>query len=107
MLADNGDIDATPEVLKSPLIINLVEQRVTVQRSLAELSATLMPSHPRIQQLRSELADVRAQIRTEAGKVVKSLENEAHVAAAREASFVQASTARSRNPQALAMPRSN
>jgi uncharacterized protein involved in exopolysaccharide biosynthesis len=87
MLADNGDIDATPEVLKSQLIINLIEQRVQVQRALAELSATLMPSHPRIQQLRSELADVRAQIRAEASKVIKSLENEAQVAAAREASL--------------------
>ena len=87
MLADNGDIDATPEVLKSQLIINLIEQRVEVQRSLAELSATLMPSHPRIQQLKSELADVRGQIRAEANKVVKSLENEAQVAAAREASL--------------------
>jgi uncharacterized protein involved in exopolysaccharide biosynthesis/Mrp family chromosome partitioning ATPase len=87
MLADNGDIDATPEVLKSQLIINLIEQRVTVQRQLAELSATLLPSHPRIQQLRSELADVRAQIRDEAQKVVRSLENEAQVAAAREASL--------------------
>ena len=87
MLADNGDIAATPEVLKSQLVINLIEQRVEVQRSLAELSATLLPSHPRIQQLRSELADVRAQIRTEAAKVVKSLENEAQVAAAREASL--------------------
>jgi len=87
MLADNGDIDATPEVLKSQLIINLIEQRVQVQRALAELSATLLPSHPRIQQLRSELADVRAQIRDEAQKVVKSLENEAQVAAAREASL--------------------
>jgi uncharacterized protein involved in exopolysaccharide biosynthesis len=87
MLADKGDIDATPEVLKSQLIINLIEQRVQVQRQLATLSATLLPSHPRIQQLRSELADVRAQIRTEAAKVVKSLENEAQVAAAREASL--------------------
>ena len=87
MLADNGDIDATPEVLKSQLIINLIEQRVEVQRQLAELSATLLPSHPRIQQLRSELADVRAQIRDEAGKIVKSLENEAQVASAREASL--------------------
>jgi len=87
MLADNGDINATPEVLKSQLVINLIEQRVEVQRSLAELSATLMPSHPRIQQLKSELADVRAQIRAEAKKVVQSLENEAQVAAAREASL--------------------
>src|SRR5680860_1648240 len=87
MLADNGDINATPEVLKSQLVINLIEQRVEVQRSLAELSATLMPSHPRIQQLKSELADVRAQIRAEAKKVVQVLESEAQVAAAREASL--------------------
>ncbi|MDJ0512738.1 MAG: Wzz/FepE/Etk N-terminal domain-containing protein [Methyloceanibacter sp.] len=87
MLAARGDIDATPEVLNSPLIINLVEQRVLVQRQLAELSATLLPSHPRIQQLRSELSDVRAQIRTEAQKVVRSLENQAQIAAARESSL--------------------
>lgn len=87
MLATSGDIDATPEVLNSQLVINLIEQRVLVQRQLAELSATLLPSHPRIQQLRSELADVRAQIRIEAQKVVKSLENQAQIAAARESSL--------------------
>ena len=37
MLADNGDIDATPEVLKSELVGRLIEQRVQVQRQLAEL----------------------------------------------------------------------
>ena len=58
-----------------------------VQRQLAELSATLLPSHPRIKQLNSELADVRGQIRDEAAKIVKSLENEAEVASAREASL--------------------
>ena len=87
MLADGGDIDATPEVLKSELIGRLIDQRVQVQRQLAELSATLLPSHPRIKQLNSELADVRTQIRDEAAKIVKSLENEAEVASAREASL--------------------
>ena len=87
MLADGGDVDATPEVLKSELIGRLIEQRVQVQRQLAELSATLLPSHPRIKQLTSELADVREQIRDEAAKIVKSLENEAQVASAREASL--------------------
>jgi len=71
MLADNGDINATPEVLKSELIGRLIDQRVQVQRQLAELSATLMPSHPRIKQLTSELADVRSQIRDEAAKIVQ------------------------------------
>jgi uncharacterized protein involved in exopolysaccharide biosynthesis len=87
MLADGGDVDATPEVLKSELIGRLIDQRVQVQRQLAELSATLLPSHPRIKQLTSELADVREQIRDEAAKIVKSLENEAQVASAREASL--------------------
>jgi uncharacterized protein involved in exopolysaccharide biosynthesis/Mrp family chromosome partitioning ATPase len=87
MIADKGDIDATPEVLKSELITRLIDQRVQVQRQLAELSATLLPSHPRIKQLASELADVRRQIRDEALKIVNGLENEAEVASAREGSL--------------------
>ena len=87
MLADNGDIDVTPEVMKSELIARLIDQRVQVQRQLAELSATLLPSHPRIKQLTSELAEVRRRIRDEALKIVKSLENEAEVASARETSL--------------------
>jgi len=87
MLADKSDIDATPEVLKSELIARLIDQRVQVQRQLAELSATLLPSHPRIKQLTAELADVRAQLRGEAVKIVKGLENEAEIASARETSL--------------------
>jgi uncharacterized protein involved in exopolysaccharide biosynthesis/Mrp family chromosome partitioning ATPase len=87
MLDEKSDIDATPEVLKSELIGRLIEQRVQVQRQLAELSATLMPSHPRIMQLNSELADVRSQIRQEGEKIVRGLENEAEVANARETSL--------------------
>ena len=87
MIDDGGDIDATSEVVKSELIGRLVEQRVQVQRELAQLSATLLPSHPRIKQLNSELADVREQIRDEAAKIVKGLKNEAEVASARETSL--------------------
>lgn len=87
MLEAKGDIDATPEVLKSELIGRLIEQRVQVQRQIAELSATLLPSHPRMKQLNAELADVRTQIRAEVSKIVKGLENEAEVAGAREKSL--------------------
>lgn len=87
MLAEKSDIDATPEVLKSELIGRMIEHRVQVQRQLAELSATLLPSHPRIKQLYSELADVRSQIRQEGEKIVRGLENEAEVASARETSL--------------------
>ncbi|MGI9385445.1 MAG: GumC family protein [Methyloligellaceae bacterium] len=87
MLRDKGDVGAASDVLRSELIQRLLEQRVQVQRQLAELSATLMSSHPRIKQLRSELTGVRRQIRQEASKIVKGLENEAQIAGARERSL--------------------
>jgi uncharacterized protein involved in exopolysaccharide biosynthesis/Mrp family chromosome partitioning ATPase len=87
MLRDKGGVADAADVLKSRLIQRLLEQRVTVQRELAEVSATLLPSHPRIKQLNSELADVRRQIRKEARKVVSGLRNEAQIAGAREASL--------------------
>lgn len=87
MLRKQGDVEAAPDVLRSELIQRLLEQKVQVQRQLAELSATRLPSHPRIRQLQSELADLRRQIREEAAKVVKSLRNEAEIAGAREASL--------------------
>jgi uncharacterized protein involved in exopolysaccharide biosynthesis/Mrp family chromosome partitioning ATPase len=87
MLKDTGGVADAADVLKSRLIQRLLEQRVTVQRELAEVSATLLPSHPRIKQLKSELSGVRRQIRNEARKVVSGLRNEAQIAGAREASL--------------------
>lgn len=87
MLNEKGDVASAPDVLKSALIQRLLEQRVQVQRQLAEMSATLLPSHPRLQELNSELKDLQSQIRREAQKVVSSLENEAQIAGARETSL--------------------
>ena len=87
MLKEKGDIDGASDVLRSNLIQRLSEQRVRVQRQVAELSATLMPSHPRIKELKSELSGVRQQILSEARKVMKGLQNEAQIAGAREASL--------------------
>ena len=87
MLKDKGDFDSASDVLHSALIQRLSEQRMRVQRELSELSATLLPSHPRIKELKSELESVRQQILAEARKVVRSLENEAQIAGAREASL--------------------
>lgn len=87
MLQEKGDVASAPDVLRSTLIQRLLEQHVRVRRELAELSATLLPSHPRIRQLNSESADLRRQIRQEAKKVVSSLENEAQISGAREASL--------------------
>lgn len=87
MLDKKQDINAASDVLKSPLVQRLLEQKVTVRRMLSELSATLLPGHPRIRQLNSELSGLRSQIRDEVNKVASGLENEADIAKAREASL--------------------
>lgn len=80
-----GDIDASPDILRSPIIQRLMEQRVAAEREVAELSATLLAKHPRMLQAASKLAKIKSELRREALKVVKSLENEAEIARSREA----------------------
>lgn len=83
-LAAGASIDALPGVLASPLIQRLRETRVQLQADIADLSATLLDNHPRIRALRSQLADLDSQIRSEAGKVLEGLDTEADAARLRE-----------------------
>ena len=80
-----GNTEALPDVQKSPLIQNLVQQRVRLERQLSELSATLLPAHPRMRQIRADLAGLQRQIKAEVGKIVEGIEKGASVAAMREA----------------------
>lgn len=75
-------IDAS-EVSNSDLIRRLSEQRVTLRAQLAEQSSTLLPQHPRIKELRAQVADLDLQIRSEGERLARSLENDAKVAEAR------------------------
>jgi len=79
-----GNTEALPEVQKSPLIQNLVQQRVRLERQLSELSATLLPAHPRMRQIRADLQGLQRQIKSEVGKIVEGIEKSASAAALRE-----------------------
>jgi succinoglycan biosynthesis transport protein ExoP len=79
-----GSAETLPDVQKSQLVPRLVEQRVRVERQIAELSATLLPAHPRMKQLNADLAGLNRQIRGEVEKIVQGLEREAKVSAMRE-----------------------
>ncbi len=74
---------------KSPLIQNLVQQRVRIERQISELSATLLPGHPRMRQLNADLAGLKVQLKGEISKIVDSLDKEAKVAKGREDSIEQ------------------
>eukprot|EP01035_Chromulina_nebulosa_P034087 gene34087-45698_t len=71
------------EVLNSELIRRLSEQRVTLRAQLAEQSSTLLDRHPRIRELKAQVADLDRQLREEAAKVSRSLESDARIAAGR------------------------
>lgn len=83
-LMRGGSGEVHGDVQKSPLIQNLVQQRVRAERQIAELSATLLPGHPRMQQLNADLGGLKKQIAVEVGKIVEGLSKEAKVAAERE-----------------------
>jgi uncharacterized protein involved in exopolysaccharide biosynthesis/Mrp family chromosome partitioning ATPase len=82
MLQSGKPIEAS-EVLNSELMRRLFEQRVTLRAQLAEQSSTLLDNHPRIKELKAQLSDLDHQIRDEAGKISRSLDNDARIAGSR------------------------
>lgn len=88
-LMRSGSADVLPDIQKSPLVQSLAQQRVRLEREISELSATLLPAHPRMRQLRADLDGLKRQISTEVAKVADSLDKEAKVAALREASVAK------------------
>ena len=82
MLQSGMPIEAS-EILNSELVRRLDEQRVTLRAQLAEQSATLLDGHPRIKELKAQLADLDSQLREEAGKISRALENDARIAEGR------------------------
>ena len=112
MLETGRPIEAS-EILNSELIRRLSEQRVTLRAQLAEQSSTLLGGHPRIKELKAQLADLDRQLREEAGKLSRSLESDARIAGGRvesamaslEQSKKQASSTNSQDVQLRALER--
>jgi uncharacterized protein involved in exopolysaccharide biosynthesis len=82
MLKRNDALEAS-DVLNSELIRRLSEQRAILRGQLAEQSSTLLSGHPRIKELKAQIADVDQQLRQEAEKLGRALENDARLANAK------------------------
>lgn len=87
LIATRGGAETASDVLNSPLIQRLREQEAAVARTVQEMAAEFGPSHPRMEAVNRQHADIRERIRQEAQRVVDSLRNEVGVIAAREASL--------------------
>ncbi|MEM9279125.1 MAG: exopolysaccharide transport family protein [Pseudomonadota bacterium] len=82
-LQNGSSLDVIPDVVESNLVQRLREREVALRSQISDLSVTLLPNHPRMKSLNSQLANLQRQIRGAAENVVNSLEG--NVASIREA----------------------
>jgi polysaccharide biosynthesis transport protein len=82
MLKSGQPIESS-DIVNSELIRRLSEQRVTLRAQLAEQSSTLLDNHPRIKELKAQIADLDHQITEGAATIARSLDNDSKIAGAR------------------------
>jgi tyrosine-protein kinase Etk/Wzc len=78
-----GETIELSDVVNSELIRRLSEQRGALRGQLAEQSTQLLDRHPRIMELKAQIGEFDKQIRAEADKLARTLENEARIASAK------------------------
>lgn len=83
-LEKGGSIEVMPEVIASPLVQRLREREASLQAEISQLGATLLPNHPRLKALTSQVGDYRIQIRNAARNILQSLENDVDLQRKRE-----------------------
>ena len=81
MLKSGGPLESS-DLINEP-IRRLNEQVAALRAQHAEQSSTLLDNHPRMKELKAQIAELVRQIRDEAQRLVRSLENDARIAGAR------------------------
>jgi len=82
-LVRSGRPVESSDIANSDSMRRLVEQRTALRSQLAEQSSTLLDQHPRIKELRAQIAEVDRQVRTEGERLARQLDNDAAVAGSR------------------------
>jgi len=79
-LIRSGKPIESSDIANSDSMRRLIEQRMVLRSQLAEQSTTLMDQHPRIKELRAQIAESDRQIRTEGERLARQLDNDAKLA---------------------------
>lgn len=82
-LVRSGKTADMTEIINNDLVRRVADQRLAAQANLALESQTLLPSHPRIQALRAQLAELDGAMKSAASQAIGTLENEAKIAGQR------------------------
>ncbi len=86
--AEERDLDGLADTIGSPLIATLRVQEAALRRERAELVQTYGDRHPRMVNLRAQIAEIRAKIREEIDRSIRNLEDELAVLVTRERALV-------------------
>jgi uncharacterized protein involved in exopolysaccharide biosynthesis len=73
MLKSGQPVEGVEDVRASTAIQSLITSRATFQGTLAEKLATLLPAHPTIKGLNAQIAQINAQINSEAKRIADGL----------------------------------
>ncbi len=79
-LIRSGKTINSSDITNSDTMRRLIEQRIALSSQLAEQSTTLGPRHPRILELKAQIAETGRQIRAEGERLARQLDNDAKVA---------------------------
>jgi succinoglycan biosynthesis transport protein ExoP len=82
-LVRSGQPIDTSDIANSETMRRLIEQRIALRNQLAEQSTTLLSLHPRIKELKAQIAEADRQIRAEGERLARQLDNDAKVASDR------------------------
>ncbi len=79
-LIRSGKTINSSDITNSDTMRRLIEQRIALSSQLAEQSTTLGPRHPRILELKAQIAETGRQILAEGERLARQLDNDAKVA---------------------------
>jgi len=79
-LIHSGKPIESSDIANSEAMRRLIEQRMVLRSQLAEQSTTLMDQHPRIKELKAQIAEIDRQIRAEGERLAHQLDNDAKLA---------------------------
>lgn len=77
-------LEATADVLKSPVVQRLLDQESQLNRKIAELDARYGERHPKMIDAKSELDDLQRKLKNEVSKIASALDSELRVIQTRE-----------------------
>jgi polysaccharide biosynthesis transport protein len=79
-LMNSGKSVDSADIANTDTMRRLIEQRIAVRAQLAEQSTTLLDQHPRIKELKSQVAEIDRQIQVEGERLLRQLDNDTSVA---------------------------